>query len=70
MSLKQDFFDWKQHPVTKKVFGGLQEQEATIVETLAVGAGLDPLQDRFYAGYIAALRDVYQVRLEDEEDTE
>lgn len=69
MSLKQDFLDWKSHPVTKRVFDGLKEQEALFVEQLAQSAGIDSNEDRFRAGYIAALRDVYLIRLEDEGDT-
>ena len=67
MSSKADFIDWKSHPVTKQVFDGLRQQEAPVVETLTVSAGVDPLQDRFHAGYIAALRDFYLIRLEDED---
>jgi hypothetical protein len=67
MSSKADFIDWKSHPVTKQVFEGLREQEATVAETLAVSAGVDPLQDRYHVGYIAALRDFYLIRLEDED---
>jgi len=67
MSSKADFMDWKSHPITKQVFEGLREQEHTVMETLAVSAGTDSLQDRFHAGYIAALRDLYLIRLEDED---
>ena len=63
-----DFSDWKQHPITKRVFAGLQEQEGNITEQLVVSAGAEPSEDRFKAGYIAALRDVYLIRLEDEGD--
>ncbi len=69
MSLKQDFLDWKSHPVTKRVFEGLKEQEALLLEQLAQSAGIDSSEDRYRAGYIAALRDVYLIRLEDEGDT-
>lgn len=68
MSSKADFIDWKSHPVTKQVFDGLREQELNVMETLAVSAGTDPLQDRYHAGYIAALRDFYLIRLEDEDN--
>lgn len=69
MSIKSEFLDWKQHPITKRVFAGLQEQENLIAEELVASAGIDSLEDRFKSGYIAALRDVYLVRLEDEEGT-
>ena len=69
MSLKQDFLDWKSHPVTKRVFEGLKEQEALMQEQLVQSAGIDSSEDRYRVGYIAALRDVYLIRLEDEGDT-
>jgi hypothetical protein len=69
MSLKSEFADWKTHPITKRVFEGLREQEQIQLEQLAVSAGVEPTDDRFKVGYIAALRDVYLIRLEDEEDT-
>lgn len=69
MSIKSEFLDWKQHPITKRVFAGLQEQEQSMAEQLVSSAGIDSLEDRFKSGYIAALRDVYLIRLEDEEDT-
>lgn len=67
MSLKAEFVDWKSHPITKRVFDGLREQENLMKEMLVESAGIDPSEDRYRAGYIAALRDVYLVRLEDEE---
>ena len=68
MSLKQDFLDWKQHPVTKRVFDGLREQEVLVTDQLVNAAGLEPLEDRYRVGYIAALRDLYLIRLDDEGD--
>lgn len=68
MSLKAEFADWKSHPITKRVFEGLREQENLMKEMLAESAGIDSLEDRYRAGYIAALRDVFLVRLEDEEN--
>jgi len=70
MSIKSEFLDWKQHPITKRVFAGLQEQEGMMAEQLVSAAGIDSLEDRYKSGYIAALRDVYLIRLEDEEDTQ
>ena len=70
MNIKSEFLDWKQNPITKRVFAGLQEQEGIMAEQLVSSAGIDCLEDRFKSGYIAALRDVYLIRLEDEEDTQ
>lgn len=62
---KQDFLDWKQHPVTKQVFAAFTEREFNILQDLGTSAGLDPQEDRYKVGYISALRDFYQVDLED-----
>jgi hypothetical protein len=70
MSSKQEFLDWKSHPVTKKVFSGLREQEINMMEVLGTSAGLDSVEDRYKAGYIAAIRDFYLIRLEDTEETQ
>ena len=69
MSLKSEFVDWKSHPITKRVFEGLHEQEVNMLDQLATSAGIDSADDRYKVGYITALRDVYLIRLEDEEDT-
>jgi hypothetical protein len=63
-----DFTDWKAHPITKRVFEGLKEQELILTDSLVTSAGVDAAEDRFKVGYIAALRDVYLIRLEDEGD--
>lgn len=68
MTIQSEFLDWKQHPITKRVFAGLKEQELDMSERLITSAGEFPAEDRFKVGYIAALRDVYLIRLEDEGD--
>lgn len=70
MSSKQDFLDWKQHPITKATFAALRQREDDIKDALADSAGLNPLEDSFRRGYIAAIRDVYLTDLEVKEDTE
>lgn len=69
MSLKQDFLDWKQHPITKAVFAELKQREDDLKDALAVSAGLDPKEDSYRRGYIAAVRDFYLTTLEDKENT-
>lgn len=65
MTIKAEFADWKSSPVTKKVFAGLREHETILIESLVTSAGIDVKEDCFKRGYIAALRDMYQVRVED-----
>jgi len=66
MSTASEFADWKKHPVTARVFAGLREREASVVERLAISAGVDPAEDRYLSGYVSALRDMYQISVEDE----
>ena len=47
MSIKSEFVDWKQHPITKRVFAGLHEQEQNLSEQLIESAGINPAEDRF-----------------------
>ena len=60
-----EFSDWKSHPVTKKVFEALQVREKELTEALVTSAGESSTDDRFKAGYIAALRDIYLITVED-----
>lgn len=55
---RQEALDWKQHPVTQEIFRLLNERIREIEQTLGTSAGIDPLQDRFYSGVIAAHKDI------------
>jgi hypothetical protein len=61
----KDFTDWKSHPVTKLVFQNLQERAEAIKDILAESAGIDSQQDRFHAGYIAAVKDILLTQYEE-----
>lgn len=63
---KQDFADWKRHPVTQVVISQLNGRIADIKDILAMSAGLDPLQDREYVGAIKAYQDLIDVQYEGE----
>ena len=65
---KLDLLDWRQHPVTKQVFAAFKEREGQLLLSLGASVGLDPQEDRFRAGYLSALRDFYQVDLEDTQE--
>lgn len=62
MSVTKDSFrDWKTNPVTKAVFQELYNMITTHQEQLSNSAGLDPLQDRYISGAIAAYRDLLNI---------
>lgn len=41
-----------------------------LTEQLQDNAGLDSLQDRYYSGYIACIKDLLQVKLEEIQDND
>ena len=67
---KQDFLDWKQNGVTKAFFEAAQLRVEECKEMLAVTAGNDPAQDRFFVGMIQAYRELQEFKVEDLEDDE
>jgi len=67
---KQDYLDWKRHPITKSMFDALHNNISALCTDLGVTAGKDPLEDRFKAGYILACRDVLEQDFEEIETNE
>lgn len=49
--------DWKQLDVTQEVYKHLRFRVEALKEELANSAGVDPLSDRYRAGYIRACLD-------------
>ena len=58
---KQEYIDWKRHPITMGMFATLNNNISAICTELGVTAGKDSLDDRFKVGYITACRDVLDV---------
>lgn len=67
---KQDFVDWKRHPVTQVVFSQLQERVQNLYEMLGSSAGKDPAQDSQFVGAIKAYKDMLDIEFEVAEDTQ
>lgn len=57
---KQDFLDWKRHPVTQSLFTALINRIQEGREELGDTAGIDPLADRFKVGVIRGHQDVLE----------
>lgn len=66
---KEDFRDWQAMPITKLFYGACEERIEDAKEVLANSAGLDPMQDSFYRGFIYAYNEMKQFRFEDSEET-
>lgn len=57
MVTKDEFEEWKHHPVTKLLKEHLEEQIESAKETLSREAGMNPLADQNLVGGIAAIKD-------------
>lgn len=68
MSFKEDFRQWKDHPVTRAVLGELAGRAENLKHELAQSAGIDSLADRFKVGYIQACYDFSDIELEDKDN--
>lgn len=68
MSFKEDFRQWKDHPVTRAVLGELADRVEHLKNELAQSAGNDPIMDRFKVGYIQACNDFSDIELEDKDN--
>jgi len=67
---KQDFIDWKRHPVTQVIFSQLSERVRLLQESLGDTAGENPLSDRFSVGAIQAYKDMLLMDFEVDEETQ
>lgn len=65
MTTKSDFVDWKSNPVTKAVFAEIKTLIDEGVETLALSAGVNPVDDRLIVGKINGLRSLLEISFSD-----
>jgi hypothetical protein len=65
---KQDFLDWKQDRITKEFFSAILERIEDGKDILATQAGLDPITDNFYRGFIYAYKEALEFRVDSEEE--
>ena len=61
MFTKLDVANWKTDPVTKAFYNALEEREVEALNALAVNREID---DEWYKGYIAAIRDIHNTTIE------
>lgn len=62
---KEDFVDWKRHPVTQQVFSMLEGRMREIGEMIIDLSGRDPIQTAEYCGAIKAYRDITDITFEE-----
>lgn len=65
---KEDFLEWKQHPVTRRVFEEIQNMIGQGTEELSFSAGQDPGSDRQKVGKLDGLRALVGISFYELED--
>lgn len=66
---RSDFDNWRQDSVTKAFYLAIAEQIGQVKETLSYTAGLNANDDNYHRGYIRAMHDVLEFRIEDLQET-
>ena len=64
---KESFEEWLQHPVTKALKVRCDMEAKSLMQSLAVQAGLDPSNDRFLCGKIEAYLEISGIQFEETE---
>lgn len=65
---KEEFAEWKLHDVTRAFYQACHQRVEDCKDILASSAGLDPVQDNFYRGFLTAYIEMQGFRHEDTED--
>ena len=63
---KQDFADWKRHPITEVVFSQLTSRIKDLQDQLGNSAGINPILDSQRVGAIKAYTDMVLTEYEGE----
>jgi hypothetical protein len=66
---KEEFDEWRDHPVTRAVILKLKEYQETFMLSLAEDAGIDPLNDRYRVGRIHAYAELANITFEEANDS-
>ncbi len=62
---KQDFIDWKQHPVTNAFIKAIADQRQGLREELGFSAGAIPIEDAVRRGAILKCTDILNMEFDD-----
>ena len=62
---KQDFTDWKRHPMTISLFTSIHNRIQEGREELGHTAGLDPQSDRLKVGMLKAYEEIVEIDFEE-----
>jgi hypothetical protein len=67
---KQDFIDWKQHPVTSSFIKAILEKREGLREELGFAAGSNPIEDAVKRGAILTCTDILNMEYSELGDVE
>jgi DNA-binding SARP family transcriptional activator len=70
MITKEAFNQWKSDVVTKLFYSACEERVEEAKEILANQAGMDPIRDSFYRGFIYAYREMQSFDIGEEDINE
>ena len=62
---KEEFSDWKKHPVTQALYSAIAGRINDGAKELADCAGVDPLNDRYKCGMVRAYYEILAVELDE-----
>jgi hypothetical protein len=62
---KEEWMEWRRNPVTKAFYEAILERIEEAKDILSSSAGVDPVTDNFYRGFINAYRETLNFRIED-----
>lgn len=60
-----EFQDWKNHVVTKAFMQAANERIYDCVMAMSTQAGMNPIEDNFMRGFVAAYRELESFRIDD-----
>lgn len=63
-----DFAAWRESPVTKAFFAAAMQRIYDAAYNLTITAGMEPNQDNYTRGFIAAYRELEGFRIDDLDD--
>lgn len=58
-----EWLDWKSNFVTKEFFIAARERVKDAKDILGMSAGIDPISDNFYRGFIAAYEEMQEFKV-------
>ncbi len=65
---RSEWSDWKLNDITRAFYVACEQRVEDAKDILASSAGLDPVSDNFYRGFIAAYAEMTEFKVDDVEE--